>query len=403
MNRERIVSLLLALLMVISMIPFSAFAESEVTDEEAAPFEETIEISEDHPEAEIIVEDAEPDDLTVEATEEPTEDDSSEEIIDYTITVVNKPNEVMVKKIDQDGNALAGATFALCDVFGNRTATAVSDQDGIVRFERIPYGEYTIREIIAPSDYLLSKDVINLTVDADYRNTGEPIATVVNRLKNLPFIKQNTAGQPMAGVSFSLLNAINGDVMETVTSNSKGEFAFKSFDYGLWLVHENKAPDGYNLMPDYSVSVDGNWTEPAAVILTNIPDHYEFLKTDNEGNPLAGVKFMLEDAEGNALQELISGEDGMVHVTGVVPGSYVIRETETLEGFTVSDDPIEITIDDSYVVADEIPVFVNYPVIQTGVDFEITPPMMAGAALIGTGGIGSVVMLLKRKKKHGKA
>ncbi len=71
MNRKRIVSLLLALLMIFSMIPFSAFAESEVTDEEAAPFEETIELSEDHPETEIIVEDAEPDDLTVEATEEP--------------------------------------------------------------------------------------------------------------------------------------------------------------------------------------------------------------------------------------------------------------------------------------------------------------------------------------------
>ena len=318
-------------------------------------------------------------------------------------TVVNEPNEVLVKKIDQDGNALAGATFALCDAFGNRTATAVSDQDGIVRFERIPYGEYTIRETIAPSGYLLSKDVIHLTVDADYRNTGEPIATVVNKLKNLPFIKQNTAGQPMAGVSFSLLNATNGEVKETVTSNSKGEFSFKNFDYGLWLVHENKAPDGYNLMPDYSVSVDGSWIEPSAVILTNLPDHYEFLKTDNEGNPMSGVRFKLEDSEGNVLQELVSGEDGMVYVTGLVPGSYVIRETETLEGFTVSDDPIEITIDDSYVVVDEIPVFVNYPVIQTGVDFEITPPMIAGAALIGAGGIGSVIMLLKRKKKHGKA
>ena len=318
-------------------------------------------------------------------------------------TVVNEPNEVLVKKIDQDGNALADATFALCDAFDNRTATAVSGQDGLVRFERIPYGEYTIREIIAPSGYLLSKDVIHLTMDADYRNTGEPIATVVNRLKNLPFIKQNTAGQPMTGVSFSLLNATNGDIMETVTSNSKGEFSFKNFDYGLWIVHENQAPDGYNPMLDYSVSVDGSWTEPASVILTNIPDHYEFLKTDNEGNPMVGVKFRLEDADGSALQELLSGEDGMVYVTGLVPGSYVIRETETLEGFTVSDDPIEITIDDSYVVADEIPVFVNYPVIQTGVDFEITPPMMAGAALIGAGGIGSVVMLLKRKKKHGKA
>ena len=71
MNRKRIVSLLLALLMIFSMIPFSAFAESEVTDEEAAPFEETIEISEEQSEAEIIVEETEQDDPPETATEEP--------------------------------------------------------------------------------------------------------------------------------------------------------------------------------------------------------------------------------------------------------------------------------------------------------------------------------------------
>ena len=79
MKRKRIVSLLLALLMIFSMIPFSAFAESEVTDEEAAPFEETLEISEDHPEVEIIVEKTEQDDLPMEATEETAEEEQPTE------------------------------------------------------------------------------------------------------------------------------------------------------------------------------------------------------------------------------------------------------------------------------------------------------------------------------------
>ncbi len=79
MKRKRIVSLLLALLMIFSMIPFSAFAESKVSDEEAAPFDETVEFSEDHPEAEIIVEDAEPDDLTAKAPEESAEEEQPTE------------------------------------------------------------------------------------------------------------------------------------------------------------------------------------------------------------------------------------------------------------------------------------------------------------------------------------
>ena len=75
MKRKRIVSLLLALLMLISVIPFSVFAESEVMEDAAAPFEEVVEISEENPEAEIIVEEAEQGDPPEETEEEPTEEE----------------------------------------------------------------------------------------------------------------------------------------------------------------------------------------------------------------------------------------------------------------------------------------------------------------------------------------
>ena len=314
-------------------------------------------------------------------------------------TVVNRKNTLLLKKVDQDGQPLAGAEFTLCDEFGERVTTAVSDWNGIVRFSGIPYGNYTIREIIAPKGYLLNREVVSFTIGKDFRNSEEPIATVVNRLKRLKYIKVDTSGTYLPGVKFTLINAATGEEVETVVSNEKGEFIFTAFDYGVWIIRETEAPEGYTRMADITVSVDSDWVEPEPFTCVNIPNHYEFVKTDNEGNPMAGVTFTLEDQEGKILRDLVSGEDGIVHVDDLTPGAYLIREIETLEGYTITEEPIQVVIDEHYIVPDEMYALINYPSIQTGAGFEMTPLMWAGIGVIGMAVILGVTLGIARKCK----
>ena len=314
-------------------------------------------------------------------------------------TIVNRKNTVLVKKVDQDGQPLTGAEFTLCDEFGERVTTAVSDRNGIVRFSGIPYGNYTIREIVAPKGYLLNREVVSFTIGKDFRSSEEPIATVVNRLKRLKYIKVDTSGKYLPGVEFALINAVTGEEVETVTSNEKGEFIFTAFDYGVWIIRETEAPEGYTRMEDITVSVDSDWVEPEPFTCVNIPNHYEFVKTDNEGNPMAGVTFTLEDQEGNILRDLVSGEDGIVHVDDMTPGTYIIREIETLEGYTITEEPIHVVIDEHYIIPDEMFVLVNYPNIQTGVDIEMTPLMWVGVGVTGAAVILGVILGIARKCK----
>lgn len=316
-------------------------------------------------------------------------------------TVVNYPIIVKLKKVDQDGNILPGAEYALINEFGEQMMTAVSDANGIITFEKVPYGKYKVKELSAPEGYLLSKEITEITIDENYRNSEEPVATLVNHLKRIKYIKVDTSGKYLPGVEFSLINASTGEVVEVVTSNDKGEFIFTKFDYGFWKIEETKVPEGFSKMKDITLNVDSDWVEPAPFTCVNIPNIYEFVKADNEGNAMVGVKFNLEDTEGNVLREQVSGENGLVTMDNLEPGTYVIRETETLEGFTVSGETIEIVIDENYVVADELPVFVNYPEIQTGVDFEITPDMYAGGAVMLIGLIAMIVTGI-RSRKHRK-
>ncbi len=317
-------------------------------------------------------------------------------------TVTNCPNEIIIKKVDQDGLPLAGATFALINTEGEQVMTAVSDEAGIVRFTKIPYGLYTIQEIEAPAGYLLNTKPVELSLFETYTFTAEPIATITNQLKRIQFIKVDTSGKLLSGVEFSLIDAQTNEVVEVMTSNEKGEFIFTQFEYGDWIVRETAVPEGFNAMEDITFHVDGNWTEPAPITCVNIPNHYEFVKTDNKGNPLAGVKFTLEDAEGNIIRNLVSGKDGIVHVIDLAPGTYIIREIETLEGYTRTDETIKVVIDEHYIVPTEMYRLVNYPNIQTGVDFEMTPIMWGGTTLLLAGIMLYLVYYVKGSKKNNK-
>ena len=306
-------------------------------------------------------------------------------------------------KQGENHRPLAGVQFALLKEDGSLLYTAVTDENGLVTFEKVPYGTYTIVETKPLPGYLKNDTVVQLTVDGLFTNPSEPVATLINRRMRITGMKVDTSGKHIPGVDFSLINATTGEIVESVTSNDRGEFVFTKLDYGEWIIRETKVPEGYIQMEDVHLRVDESWAEPVFVLTcTNIPNHYAFMKTDHKDNPLAGVKFTLEDADGNVLREMVSGEDGIVRVTDLTPGAYVIREIETVEGFIRTDKTIKLVIDENYVVPEELFRLVNYPGIPTGFEFTMTPLMWVGVALVLAAVALGAVYGVKNKKKKGR-
>ena len=276
--------------------------------------------------------------------------------------VKNEPNTFFGLKVDQDNKPLAGAKFGLYDAEGKLLKEATSDKDGRFEFRRLKAGKYTVKEISAPDDtYLMSRAVVTLDLKEGTQSPKEAIGTWVNKLKRVKYIKVETSGKYLEGVEFSLIDKATGEVVEVVKSDANGVFVFTKFDYGTWIVRETKAPEGYNVIEDMEFVVDDNWTEPEPVKCIDIPNHYEFVKTDTAGNPLAGVRFALEDKAGNKLGDYVSDENGIVKVTDLKPGTYIIREIETLEGFLRTDETIEVVIDEHYIVPEEMYHLCNIP------------------------------------------
>ena len=303
---------------------------------------------------------------------------------------------VTLTKTDITGQeTVPGALIEVADAAGAVIYRAYTDAQGKIPEIPVVPGTYTFREVLAPDGYLLNAAEMQFTVAEDGSVTGS--TTLRDDFNRLMLHKVDTAGNPLVGAAFALLDFEGHEVM-TAVSDENGLARFERIPCGKYILREKIAPEGFNCMADVEVEVTPDWTAPLELTCVDVPDHYEFQKVDPTGNPLAGVKFVLENADGTVLRELISDENGMVQIAGLLPGSYVVRETEALEGFVRTKETLTFTLDENYIAPETLTKLVNEPVIQTGVDFEMTPGLWISVGLIFTG-VAMEIMARRHKRK----
>ena len=304
---------------------------------------------------------------------------------------------VTLTKTDITGQeTVPGALIEVMDATGAVIYRAYTDVQGKIPEIPVVPGTYTFREVLAPDGYLLNAAEMQFTVAEDGSVTGN--TTLRDDFNRLLLHKADTAGNPLAGAVFALLDGSGREVM-TAVSDGDGLATFERIPCGKYILRELAAPAGFNCMADIEVEVTPDWTAPLELTCVDVPNHYEFQKVDPAGHPLAGVKFVLESTDGTMLQELISDESGMVQIAGLLPGSYVVRETEALEGFVRTKETLTFTLDENHIVPETLPRLVNEPVIQTGVDFEMTPGLWISVGLIFAGLVLEVVTRWHKRKK----
>ena len=255
-------------------------------------------------------------------------------------------NRVTLKKIRQNGEALAGAVFGLFNEQGDQVQEATSDADGSVVFQQIPYGRYTIRELSAPYGYHPSAKTWEMTIDGTYQNPIGLLDTVVNEDApgRIRILKQDELDQhTIAGVQFDIYSVDeDGNAMDRVaqmTTNEHGIAESPDLFPADYIVMEHAAPTGYEETL-WSEKITVGMDELVSRTVTNRPIQgvLRIVKTDSEtAKGLPGAQFTITrilglpshngEGDGEVVAVITTDENGIAQTPWLTWGEYEVTET----------------------------------------------------------------------------
>ena len=183
------------------------------------------------------------------------------------------------KKNEADNTDLAGAIFELRDTEGTVSFKRYSGSDGLVEFNNLEPGIYTLEEIQAPDKFIKSNRrwqvVVYDTGDVVIREIGGSGAeltgkdTIVIPVTNKPIgeefkvYKKKSDGTPLQGAKFVIKDKTETNIVARGESDDKGVVTFKPAleRNKTYVIEETEAPAGYKKLDKKWVLVidaDGN-------------------------------------------------------------------------------------------------------------------------------------------------
>ena len=319
-------------------------------------------------------------------------------------------------KVNESEEPLENALFGLFAVdtaeFTSESAymTAVSNKNGYFKFDEIPYGEYVVHEIEAPTGYILSDESYPVTVCED----GETITVrTINKPITVELSKIDVYGEELIGAEMQLENA-NGEIVDEWTSDGTNHVVTE-LPAGDYTLKEIAAPDGYVIATDIKFTVDvyGNVTvenvEATAtsengnplVVMIDDTTKVQISKQDiTTGEELPGAKLQVIDRGGNVVEEWVSSSEPHFIERKLIAGKeYTLKETIAPEGYEIANE-IKFTVNADGSVTEVIMYDELTPKTTTPYTGDNHSDFAAFAMLGAASVIIAILIITKKGKKH---
>lgn len=259
--------------------------------------------------------------------------------------------EIVGVKVNEEGIGLQGATIGLFHAdeteFNEDTAikTAVSDEDGGFAFTMIPYGNWVIRELEAPSGYVLSEAIIPVTVSEN--GAVIEIQITNNRIRGnvqLTKVDRDYPENKLAGAEFELFADSNAngkfdsddELIGMLQELTGGIYQMNDLLYGGYFVKEKTAPVGFFLDGNayyFQISENGKTVivenEAGKGFINAAQTGSVRIEKTSEDKVVKGFTFKVEgtDITGQPFsREYVTDDKGEIHIEGLRIGDYVISE-----------------------------------------------------------------------------
>lgn len=255
--------------------------------------------------------------------------------------------EIHGLKKDENGNALGGAVIGLfkpdCTEFitENAIMTAISAEDGSFSFVNVPYGNWVVREIEAPTGFVLSEESFAVTIDKDGAIIEVEIEnTLIRGNVQLTKTDKDYPDNKLTGAKFAVYRDSNGDKafdendekLGELSEVSTGVYEMHDLTYGGYFVKEQQAPEGFYLDENayyFEITEHGKTVtveNEAGKGFVNTPQvgSLKIVKTSSDGK-VEGFSFRVTGSNGYS-EVFVTDENGEIFIENLRIGDYTVSE-----------------------------------------------------------------------------
>ncbi|MDA2458707.1 SpaA isopeptide-forming pilin-related protein [Bacillus cereus] len=292
----------------------------------------------------------------------------------------------VIKKDAESGKVLAGAEFKLKNEAGQVVGEAkTTNKDGVVKFENLVPGKYTLEETKAPEGYKALEVTVEVNVVANEVVKQEVTNEKVTGQFEIVKVDANDKTELLSGAEFEVYK--DGKKVDTLRTDKTGKVVSQKLEPGKYTLKETKAPQGYKLLKEeIEVVVEADKVVEVQIENAKELGSLQVIKKDAEsGKVLAGAEFKLKNEADQVVGEAkTTNKDGVVKFESLVPGKYTLEETKAPEGYKALEVTVEVNVVANEVVKQEV---MNEKVKEeitgqleiTKVDANNTNKILAGA------------------------
>lgn len=267
--------------------------------------------------------------------------------------------------LDHDKNVISMTTYyphkEVIDVF--RTG-----EDGtFILPDRLPAGEYYLREVEAPEGYLLGREDLKFEVK-ESGNWEEPLEI---EFPDYPAVgkihltkKDKETGDVLQGAEFTItaaediitpdgtLRIRKGETADVIVTDQRGEAQSGELFLGKYRIAETRQPEGY-AKDTATVETELKYKDQYTMVVLekvcfeNVSTKMLIDKRETGTDTrLPGVVFEVWEKGTENRQTVTTGQDGTAVLSKLSPGSYCVQESRTVPGYVMNDAVHEFTVDE---------------------------------------------------------
>lgn len=235
------------------------------------------------------------------------------EIIEITAENVKIRGNVTITKIDEEypDNKLSGAEFTVYsdEKYENKIGVLTETEKGVYVLENLEFGQYFLKETIAPDGFILDENVYPFSIEKDSEtveiSNAENGKGFINKPKrgSVEITKIDiSTGQLIPNCGIEILDK-DGNVVIQGRTDDKGIMTFDMLRVGDYFYREFDAPDGYILDENsypFTIKENGEIVK-CSMTNTKIPHQPTPYTGDNGSDLLAWIMIGFSLAIGSVL------------------------------------------------------------------------------------------------------